>query len=461
VDGVPSVTRQVPAGNGALPLSMPYQLSGGQVRQEPLSLFWKAVLAPGEYRHPVTGQLLRVDEPMLHRLAETANNMIAAGEEIPTPVDHSDSARDNLGWVVDAKVEGGRLHLLHAAIGAEAAGIALRNRASVLLDPDYADAKGRRWGPAIIHSAYTAKPVVGGMDSFRPLFAASRPGAPAQQVPVLSLTPEPDMLTDATAAHIRAVLGLPANAPVGEAEIRAVIGLPALAATPASAAAVRPGVPSPVPAPAPVTPPAPAPAAIPAPAPLPAPAPVSPPTPAPNPGGSPTNQPAPAPAPAPAPGGYAAPLAFAASAVPAPAPAPGAAEEAAATACRLYDAERRYALSRNVLPAAVTALDAIFAPGNQLAPHALTRTADGRYAFEAAFASLGAGAQLPQAQYGTFAAGALAAGAAGSALPGQPQAYARTVPGNTPGAAGQDEIAALDKERREKAEARRAARAGK
>jgi len=146
---------------------------GTQEREVPVAYFWKDSIQAGQYVHPGTKQKLSVDEKRIDGWVDKFHQMRAAGIEIPTPTDHSAKAEDNLGFVVDAKRNGSRLSLLHQVIGEDAAMTALRNRCSLCIEPDYVDEKGRKWGDAFTHSAFTPVPVVSGMGSFVP-FAASR-----------------------------------------------------------------------------------------------------------------------------------------------------------------------------------------------------------------------------------------------------------------------------------------------
>ena len=145
---------------------------GGVRTRVPVSHFWKDVIGVGRFRHPVTGQTFEVDQARIDRWIAKFRRMREAGIEIPTPVDHSDRAEDNRGFVVDARRVGGKLQLLHEVVGEDAAKLALRNRCSVFIDPDYTDEHGKRWGEVIAHSAFTPKPVISGQGEFVP-FAAS------------------------------------------------------------------------------------------------------------------------------------------------------------------------------------------------------------------------------------------------------------------------------------------------
>jgi hypothetical protein len=177
----------------------------GDVEKElPVTYLDKDVIETGDYIHPQTGQKFSVSGDRLDRWVKTFDAMRSAGIEIPAPTDHSSHARDNLGFIVAAKRVGNRLRLTHQVIGEDAVAVAMRNRASIRLEPDYVDEKGKRWGEAIVHSAFTPVPVVSGMGSFQP-FAASRD---PEAAPVYQLARELGdqvMLTEEHKSKIRAL----------------------------------------------------------------------------------------------------------------------------------------------------------------------------------------------------------------------------------------------------------------
>jgi hypothetical protein len=175
---------------------------GEEVKDFPVAYLEKDVIECGNYVHPITKQRFDVDEKRLDHWAKNVNDMIAAGLEIPTPVDHAEtqlartqhddpyvSADDNLGFVVGARRVGDRLRLTHQVIGDDAVAKAMRNRASVLVLPEYIDEKGRKWTDCIVHSAYTPMPVVSGMGEFLPI-AASRTGSGETKAPVYTVARE-------------------------------------------------------------------------------------------------------------------------------------------------------------------------------------------------------------------------------------------------------------------------------
>jgi hypothetical protein len=102
----------------------------------------------------------------LKRWAETGRQLLAAGVAIPINCDHSDAARDVVGYVKEFKLEGDRLLGLCQFIGDDAALMAARNLVSVGIDPDFTDGQARQWGEAIVHLALTPVPVVPDQDQF-------------------------------------------------------------------------------------------------------------------------------------------------------------------------------------------------------------------------------------------------------------------------------------------------------
>ena len=92
--------------------------------------------------------------------------MLAAGVAIPINCDHSDRARDVVGYVKAFKLDGDRLLALCQFIGDDAALMAARNLVSVGIDPHFTDGQARQWGEAIVHLALTPVPVVPNQGEF-------------------------------------------------------------------------------------------------------------------------------------------------------------------------------------------------------------------------------------------------------------------------------------------------------
>jgi hypothetical protein len=147
-----------------------------EVAGQPASYFWKDMIHSGNYVHPNRGFSLAVDGDRLGRWADTGRQMLAAGVAIPINCDHSDAARDVVGYVKEFKLDGQRLLGLCQFIGDDAALTAARNLVSVGIDPDFTDGQARNWGEAIVHLALTPVPVVPGQDQF--VEASSDGGSP-------------------------------------------------------------------------------------------------------------------------------------------------------------------------------------------------------------------------------------------------------------------------------------------
>jgi hypothetical protein len=185
---------------------------GTEDKQVPVAYFWKDAIAVGDYVHPTTKQKLSVDAPRIDGWVKNFHAMTRAGIEIPTPADHKAGALDNLGFVVDAKRNGDRLQLLHQVIGEDAAMVALRNRCSLCIDPDYTDERGHKWGDAFTHSAFTPKPVVTGMGEFTP-FTASRDGE-QQGTPIYYLSADDNERSpEMDGKQLREALGVAVDVP--------------------------------------------------------------------------------------------------------------------------------------------------------------------------------------------------------------------------------------------------------
>jgi hypothetical protein len=137
-----------------------------EVAGQPAAYFWKEMIHAGNYVHPAQRFSLSVDPDRLARWAETGANMLAAGVAVPINCDHSDRARDVVGYVKQFKLDGDQLLGLCQFIGPEAALVAARNQVSVGIDPDFTDGEARNWGEAIVHLALTPVPIVPDQEGF-------------------------------------------------------------------------------------------------------------------------------------------------------------------------------------------------------------------------------------------------------------------------------------------------------
>jgi hypothetical protein len=152
------------------PTDLPKELNG-----HPVAYFWADGIHTGRYVHPAGHFELLVDRQRLDTWADNFRRMREAGVDVPVPVDHSPSARDNLGYVIDVRRDGDTLRLLHQLIGDDAIKLAARNKVSLGIDRNFTDGRGTPFGDCVVHSSLTPIPVVPGQAGFVPLAAGQPP----------------------------------------------------------------------------------------------------------------------------------------------------------------------------------------------------------------------------------------------------------------------------------------------
>lgn len=177
------LTHEVPLALEGFPTEIDVKV-GNENKKFPVAYFEKDVIETGDYEHPITKRKFSVDERRIDNWVNKFNQMKAAGAEVHCPVDHSDKAEDNKGFVVKMRRDGKKLKSTLQVIGDDGALLALRNRCSMQFWPMYTDEKGRKWQDAIEHVAFTPIPVISGQGPFVPI-AASRG---QQSVPVYYLS---------------------------------------------------------------------------------------------------------------------------------------------------------------------------------------------------------------------------------------------------------------------------------
>lgn len=138
-----------------------------EIAGQPVEYLWKDAISTGEYTHPIEKWKLNVTPDRLDHWKKTGDDMLAAGLDIPINCDHSDAARDCVGYIKDFKVENGKLMTLCQFIGKDAGLLAARNRVSVMVKGSYVDGQNRTWNDAIAHLALTPIPVVGNQSPFK------------------------------------------------------------------------------------------------------------------------------------------------------------------------------------------------------------------------------------------------------------------------------------------------------
>lgn len=172
--------------------------------------FKKEMLSVGHYIHPVWGWHLDITEDRLHRFATTFKQMQQNGVSVEVPIDHSLSAKDNYGYVIDMVVEKNKsgvmaLYGIHEMIGDEGISLALRNKGvSVLIEKDFKDGKGNAYGEAITHSSIVQQPVVPGQEDFEAIAASI---ANKSDFPILFLNGKDNEMNEAMLKKIREILG--------------------------------------------------------------------------------------------------------------------------------------------------------------------------------------------------------------------------------------------------------------
>jgi hypothetical protein len=171
--------------------------------------FRKEMLSVGHYIHPVWGWHLDITADRLHRFAATFNQMKANGVAVEVPVDHSLSAEDNYGYVVDMVVEKNKsgvlaLYGIHEMAGDKGIDLVHRNKGvSVLIEKDFKDGKGNAYGEAITHSSIVQQPVVPGQEDFEAVAASI---ANKTNIPILFMSGK-DSTMDELLKKLREFLG--------------------------------------------------------------------------------------------------------------------------------------------------------------------------------------------------------------------------------------------------------------
>ena len=149
-----------------------------EVNGQPAAYFWADGIRAGKYVHPAGKFELQVDGKRLDGWVYNFHKMREAGVDVPVPVDHSNKARDNLGYVVDVRREGQTLMLLHQLIGEDAIRLAARNKVSLGIDPNFTDGQGRAFGDCVVHSSLTPVPLVPGQEGLVPMSNEGAAGSP-------------------------------------------------------------------------------------------------------------------------------------------------------------------------------------------------------------------------------------------------------------------------------------------
>jgi len=178
----------------------------------PVQRFLKDMVSVGLYIHPEHKWELDVTPERLSQYLTAFKAMRANGVDVEIPIDHSRSAADNLGYVVDMLIKPnhkGELTIwgVHEIRGQNALDIIARNKnVSVAIEKNFVDGKGNKYGEAIVHSSVVQGPIVPGQNDFVKI-AASRDGGDAKQYPVFCLFKGEKTMDKEMLLKLKALLG--------------------------------------------------------------------------------------------------------------------------------------------------------------------------------------------------------------------------------------------------------------
>lgn len=139
--------------------SYPTEIGG-----QPVKYLWKDIARLGTFIKPSTKQVVNLRQVNFDRWLSNFDKMQTNGRKVYLPIDHSESADDNRGYVVKLKQIGDKMMGLLQCIGDDAAKTAARNDVSVLVKKPLVDSTAV-YDEAIQHVALTPDPVVTGLDS--------------------------------------------------------------------------------------------------------------------------------------------------------------------------------------------------------------------------------------------------------------------------------------------------------
>lgn len=178
----------------------------------PVQRFKKDMIRVGEYVHPVHKWSMDVTPERLYRWLGAYKKMRENGVDVEIVKDHSDSADDIVGYVIDMMVEENSedklalfgIHEMRGEAAIHLAGIC--KNVSVYIDKDYIDGERRSYGEAIVHSSLCQQPVVPGQDAFIPIAASAAGGS---KVPIMTLkfSQEKEKMDEKLLKQIQELLG--------------------------------------------------------------------------------------------------------------------------------------------------------------------------------------------------------------------------------------------------------------
>jgi hypothetical protein len=140
---------------------------------KPRRRYSKEILRTGVYKHPHAGWTADITPKTLAAFVAAFNAMRANGVDVEVTVDHSGSARDVVGYIVEMSVHGDSLVAVHELIGEDAFSLAETvHNTSVEIANDFCDGKGNRYGEAIVANSIVQSPVLPGQTPFQKLASA-------------------------------------------------------------------------------------------------------------------------------------------------------------------------------------------------------------------------------------------------------------------------------------------------
>lgn len=156
--------------------------------------FVKDLISVGEYTHPQDGWRLEVTRDRMDAWVASFRRMREDGIDVEVVVDHSFSARDEMGCVTDIWRVGDTLYGLHEMRG-EGVPLARKCRnVSIWLDGKYRSGNGKGYGEAIVHSSISQQPIAPGQKPFIEI-AASATNPAGRRAAVLSKVAGDEELT--------------------------------------------------------------------------------------------------------------------------------------------------------------------------------------------------------------------------------------------------------------------------
>ncbi len=136
--------------------------------------FEKELIHTGKFEKDADGVSFEVTEETLEHFCKTFEEMQTNGIGIPLPKTHkiSDNPDDSYGWLKSMRHENGKLIGEVDIIGEEGVEAAKKSQVSIYVPRTWKDGAGHTYARPILHVALTTRPVIPGMEEFKPLAAS-------------------------------------------------------------------------------------------------------------------------------------------------------------------------------------------------------------------------------------------------------------------------------------------------